>query len=177
MPFKRFFLKSCGNIYLYLCSILYFIFFIINTASSAQLIDMVVAYVNDRAITYSEVKENYEKTKKTIPDITVKDIIVSLINRQLLIDDAKNLRLEAENEDEMIKLYIDIKIGSLIFIKEEDIIDFYNQHASEFNGKEYLAVRDEIERYLFHSEMNKKIKEHLEELRSKNEVKILTTDL
>lgn len=155
----------------------FLLFTFFYSTSSAKLIDKVVAYVNDTAITYSEVKENYEITKKTIPDITIKDIILSMINRQLLIEDAKNLRLEAENEDEMIKLYIDLKIGSLIFIKEEDIINFYNQHEQEFKGKEYLTVREEIERYLFHLEMNKRIKKHLEELRLKNEVKILITDL
>lgn len=173
MPFKKNLLKLYRNT---LLPFLFFTFFCCSTAS-AQLIDRVVAYVNDTAITYSEVKENYEITKKTIPDITIKDIILSMINRRLLIEDAKNLRLEAENEDEMIKLYIDIKIGSLIFIKEEDIINFYNQHEQEFKGKEYLTVREEIEKYLFHLEMNRRIKEHLEELRLKNEVKILTTDL
>lgn len=148
-----------------------------NSFSDAKIIDRIAAYVNDTAITCSEVKENYEKTKKTMPDITVKDVIISMINRQLLIDDAKRLRLEAENEDAMLKLYIDIKIGALIFIKEEDILNFYNEHLSEFEGKEYLSVRDEIEKYLFHLEMNKRIKEHLENLWLKSDIKIFLTDL
>jgi hypothetical protein len=153
-----------------------YLFFFCRPAFS-DMIDRIVAYVDDKAITYSEVKETYELVKKTVPDITVEEVINSLINRQLLIDDAKDMRLEAANEDEMIKLYIDIKIGSLIFIKEEDISDFYNKHISEFEGKDFFSVRDEIERYLFHLEMNKRLKEHIEDLRSKKEIKIFIKDL
>lgn len=157
------------------------VFFISNSLFTsfchAELIDRVAAYVDNRAITYSEVKDNYEALRKTVPDVTVEEAINSLINRQILIDAAKDMRLEAGNEEEMIKLYIDIKIGSLIFIKEEDISDFYNKHISEFEGKDYFSVRDEIEKYLYHLEMNKRLKEHLEDLRNKKEIKILIKDL
>ncbi len=184
-PFKnsnKLRILSCGlkAQRLRLLSILFIIFklvFFISNFCHAELIDRVAAYVGNRAITYSEVKDNYEALRKTVPDVTVEEVINSLINRQILIDAAKDMRLEAVNEDEMIKLYIDIKIGSLIFIKEEDISDFYNKHISEFEGKDYFSVRDEIEKYLFHLEVNKRLKEHLEDLRNKKEIKIFIKDL
>lgn len=145
------------------------------TKSYAAIIDRVVAYVDDTAITLSEFEENYEKMKKTVADIKKEDVINSLINRQILINEAKRMRLEAPSDDEILKDYIDIKIGSLIFIKEDDIHKFYTENIAEFKGHDYLSVRDDIEKYLFNLEMNKQLKKHLEELRADREIKIHLT--
>lgn len=158
------------------CSLLIILFsaccLLLAAYSHAVMIDRVIAYVDDTAITLSEFKENYEKMEKTMTDIKEEDIVNSLINRQILMNEAKRMKLEAPSDDEILKDYIDIKIGSLIFIKEDDIHKFYIENSAEFNGHDYLAVRDDIEKYLFNLEMNKQLKKHLEGLRADKEIKI-----
>jgi hypothetical protein len=132
----------------------------------------VVAYIDDTAITLSEFQENYLKMRKTVENITKEEVINSMINRLLLIKEAKRMRLEAPTDDELLKDYIDIKIKSLILIKEEIIQEFYNKHINEFKGKDFLTVRDDIEKYLFEMETNKQLKIHLEELRANAEIRI-----
>lgn len=142
---------------------------------SAKIIDKVVAYVDDMAITLSEFKENYEKIKETVNDITEEEVINSMINRLLLIKRAKEMRFEAQNIDELIADYVDIKVKSHIYIKEEDVFRFYNEHIIEFGDKDYASVRDEIEQYLFELEVNKQLKKHLDELRKESEISIHLT--
>ncbi len=154
------------------CSILLITHYASHVTCYAEIIDRVVAYVDDTAITFSEFLENYEKMKKTVADIKKEEVINSMINRLLLLKEAKKIKLEAPTDDEVLKDYIDIKIGALILIKEHAIGQFYAEHINEFKGRNYLSVRDEIEKYLFEMETNKQLKKHLEELRANAEVKI-----
>ncbi len=160
---------------LFALSFLFFTFTSTFTCFS-EIIDRAVAYVDDTAITLSEFRENYIKMKKTVTDITEEDVINSMINRLLLIKEAKRMKLETPTDDELLKEYIDIKIGSLIHIKEDAINQFYMEHINEFKGKDYLSVRDEIEKYLFKMETNRQLKKHIEELRVNAEVKIQLKD-
>ena len=145
------------------------------TLHATELIDRVVAYVDETAVTLSELHDYYIETKKTA-NITEEEALNSMINRILLLKEARAMKLEAHTDDELLKDYIDIKIGSIILIKEDAVISFYNEHLKEFKGQDYLTVRDTIEKYLFELEINKQLKKHLEELRSKAEIKIQLTD-
>lgn len=168
-----------NSLFITRCSLLIILFsaccLLLTSYSHAVVIDRVIAYVDDIAITWSEFKEKYEEMKKTVADIKEEDVIDSLINRQLLINEAKKMKLEAHSDDEILKDYIDIKIGSLIFIKEDDIHKFYKENITEFSGHDYLSVRDDIEKYLFNLELNKRLKKHLEELKKDKEIKINLT--
>lgn len=160
---------------LFALSFLFFTFTSTLTCFS-EVIDRVVAYVDNTAVTLSEFQENYIKMKKTVTDITEEDVIDSMINRLLLIKEAKKMKLESPTDDELLKDYIDIKISSLILIKEDELNRFYMEHINEFKGRDYLSVRDEIEKYLFELETNKQLKRHLEELRANAEVKVQLKD-
>lgn len=142
----------------------------------AGIIERVVAYVDDSAITMSEYEERYEKMKNAVGSITEREVIDSMINRALILKEAKKIKLEANSTDDIMAEYIDIKIKALIIIKEEDINRFYSANLSSFGGKEYSVVRDNIEAYLFELETNKKLKKHLEELRESAEIKIMLTE-
>ena len=50
--------------------------------------------------------------------------------------------------------------------------DFYKKHINDFQGKEFEAVRDEIENYLIEKELNQRLKSHINELREKSCIKI-----
>lgn len=138
----------------------------------AEVIDRVVAYVDDTAITLSELQKQYAKVKETVSSITEEEVLNSMVNSQLLLKEAKKMRLDAPTKDEILKDYIDIKIKAAIIIKDEEIDKFYNEHWKDFKDRDHAAVREEIEKYLSELETNKQLKKHLEELRSRAEVKV-----
>jgi len=171
------FKKQAGSRRYAVGAIIYFLLFtaycVMFTAhSSAEIITRVVAYVDDTAITLSEFKETYNEMREAVKDITKEEVINSMINSTLFLHEARKMRLDAPTKEELVNEYIDIKIRSLIFIRESDIIEFYEKNIDKFKGVDYLLVRDEIERYLFELEMNRRLKSHLEQLRANAEIKI-----
>jgi hypothetical protein len=142
----------------------------------AGLIDRVIAYVDDHAITYSEFREKFESMREVVPDITEEEAVNSMINTLLLLDQARKMRFEAASDDDLVKEYVDIKIQSRVFIKEDQLKEYYNNHKGEFGEKDFLAVHDTIEKYLLEVETNKQLKEHLEELRGKSNIVIQLRD-
>ena len=153
-----------------------FIAFILITGhlspATGAIKDRVVAFVDDNAITLSELEVMYSVTKKITPDAAKEDVLNTMVNRLLLLREAKKIHLEAPSEDELVKEYIDLKIRAFIQIKDDDMMKFYEQHLSEFKGKEFDAVRDGIENYLVEDELNKRLKMHINDLRGKSCVKI-----
>jgi len=142
----------------------------------AGLIDRIVAYIDDQAVTYSEFEERFAKMKEIIPGITKEEALNSMINTLLLLNQARRMKLEASSDDDLIKEYVDVKIKSRIVIKEETLNEYYLKHKQEFGGKDYLAVREGIEKYLTELETNKRLKEHIEELRHQSNIVIQLRD-
>lgn len=143
--------------------------------SSGIIIDRLTAYVDDTAITFSDLQDQVSKIRKTAPFMTEQEVLDSMINRLLLLKEARKIRLEAHTDDELINGYLDIKIRSRIFVKEEDISEFYRKHREEFKEQDELLVREQIEKYLIEKEFNVILKKHLEDLRQLAEIKILFT--
>jgi hypothetical protein len=139
---------------------------------SAGIRDRVVAFVDNTAITLSELETTYNVTSKVTPDITKEEVLNTMINRILLLREADKLKLEAPSEDELLREYIDLKIKTFIIIKEEELINFYKTHIEEFQGKEFDDVRDDIENYLTEKELNQRLKSHIKELRENACIKI-----
>ena len=138
----------------------------------AEILERVVAYVNNTAITLTEFRKEAQRSRKTLDKVSDSEIINSMINRILLLQEAKQMRLEAPDDDKLVQEYIDIKIKSAIIIREEDIERFYSENSERFKGQNYLAVRDQIEKYLSELETNKRLKEQIAELRAKSDIKI-----
>ena len=82
------------------------------------------------------------------------------------------MRLEASTDDDLVKEYIEMRIKSRVFIKEDQLAAYYAAHSKEFGGRDYLSVRDEIEKYLSELEINKQLKEHLQDLRKQSNIVI-----
>jgi len=144
-----------------LCSLLY-----------ARISDGVVAYVDNIAITLSDLEGRYEETIKVNPNITREEVLTTMINRTLMLREAKKMRLEAPSEDQLLQEYIDLRVKAFIRIRDEEIKEFYDKHVTDFQGKEFEAVRDEIENYLIQNELNQRLKVHIGELRGKACVRI-----
>jgi len=138
---------------------------LLNALCNASLIDRVVAYVDDRAITESEFRARYEILRQEAPGITEDEALNSMINALLLLQKARLMRLEASTEDNLIKEYVDVNIRSRIVVKEDKILEYYNNNRKEFGDRELTSVRGEIEKYLLELETNTQLKEHLRQLR------------
>jgi hypothetical protein len=158
-----------------ICSLpftLFFFLFVLFPSTSAAIKDRVVAFVDNIAITLSELDEVYTESLKQTPDITKEEVLNTMVNRVLLLREAKKLHLEAPSEEKLLQDYIDLKIRPRIKIKEEDISDFYQKNINDFQGKEFETVREEIEHYLTERELNNLLKKHIDELRKKSYIKI-----
>lgn len=164
--------KQRGKIYIInlLFTVCYLLF--MSSLLSAAIKDRVVAFADNDAITLSELEMKYYDTVKVTSDITQEEVLNTMVNRLLLLREAKKIRLEAPSEDELLNEYIDLKIRAFIRIKEEELKDFYNKNISKFEGKELDSVRDDIESYLAEHEVNQRLKSHINELREKSCVKI-----
>ncbi len=149
------------------------VFCILHSVCYAVLIDRVVAFVDDRAITLRELRETYEKTKKMQQDVSMEEVLNTMINRLLLLNDARRMKIEAKTDDELLNEYIALKVKAFIMVKEEDIEDFYRKNEKEFKDAPLETVRDKIEEYLTEKETNRLLKEKVAELRAKAYVKVL----
>jgi parvulin-like peptidyl-prolyl isomerase len=149
-----------------------FMFLAVSSSSGAELLDRVVAQVDDQAITYSEFSLKFNRMKQVLPSITEDEALNSMINSLLLLQMAKKMKLEAATEDDLIKEYVDITIRSRITMPEDRLSEYYDSHTREFGDKDFSFVRDQIEKYLLELETNKHLKEHLKELQSQADIVI-----
>ncbi len=140
--------------------------------ADAVIFDRVVAFVDDRAITLSEFREQYRNTLRVSPDVTEEEVLNTMVNRVLLLREANKYRIEAPTKDEMIRDYIDLKVRAFIKVGEDEIEAFYKKNMSQFAGREYEQVRGEIEQFLTEKALNEKLKETLKELRKTAYIRI-----
>jgi hypothetical protein len=161
-------MKALIRILIFLC-----VLCILQAGSFAAVIDQVVAFVDDQAITMSELEEQYAKAVKITPDITRREVLDTMVNRFVLLREAKRLRMEAPDDEKLLEEYIDIKVAAFIKVSDDDIKKFYEANRDEFGGQELAALRDKIEQYLREREVNEKLKKHIEELKKKAYIKVL----
>lgn len=166
-----------GYSYCFLFFILCSVFCILcSDFCHAEVIEGIVAIVDDDVILLSEFRETLRAAKSDKKE----EVLQGMINRFLLLKEAKRLRIEPlsekENENMLINEYIEKKLRPFIRISDEEIALFYRQHITSFGNKEILDIRDEIEFYLAEKELNKKLLEHIGELRRKAYIRIQLSD-
>src|SRR5574340_1041696 len=139
--------------------------FLVVTAASAAVSDRVIAFVDNDAITMSELDAQYKIMVKISPGIAIGEVLDTMINRILILREARKYRIEAPSVDQVMQEYIDLKVRAFIRVGESDIVKFYQENRASFPGKEFEDVRDEIDSYLTEKELNDRLKELLKELR------------
>lgn len=164
MSFKR--IAACFIIWSFLLS------FLLPVPCYAEIMDRVVAFVDDQAITLSEFRKQYEASVELSPGITEDEVLNAMINRKLLLMEARKYRIEAPSEEEILNDYIDLKLRAFIRVGETEIEAFYSRNINQFRGRDYEDVRDEIESYLTEKELNEKLKETINELKLDAYIKI-----
>jgi len=140
--------------------------------SHAAIYDHVAAFVDNQAITKSEFEEQYSATQKVSPQVTAEEVITTMINRILLLNEAKKYRLEGAGREEIVREYINLKVRAFIRVPDASVEDFYKVNAGQFAGREYEDVREEIENYLTEKTLNERLKEILRELRKNAYIKV-----
>lgn len=157
----------------------------------SEVVDRVVAIVDDEAIMLSELNSAYQRAfspqgesasaENSKTDITQEEVLDGLINRVLLLKQAKKFShsIQTRNdydENTLIKEYIEKQLKTFIRIPFEEIEQFYGKNKEKFGSKDFYDVRDEIEEYLIEKELNKRLIKHMEELRKNAYVKIQLTE-
>jgi hypothetical protein len=143
-----------------LCSVL------LAGSGQAVISDRVVAFVDDQAITMSELDEQFRDTVKITPEITKGEVLDTMINRLLLLREARKYRIEAPSTDQVMHEYIDLKIRAFIRVGEAEIENFYLENKEDFGGREFNEARDEIDAYLTEKKLNERLKELIMQLRA-----------
>ncbi|GBD97718.1 chaperone SurA [bacterium BMS3Abin06] len=146
----------------------------------AEVLERIVAIVNDDVILLSEYREAIEIAKKSGSSISEETILDEMINRRLLLNEAKKfwigvpgIRHKAGMDDSaVISEYIDRRIKAFIHIPYEDIESYYITNRKLFAGKEFYDVRDEIEDYLIKEKLSIRLREYIEELRKNSYIRI-----
>ncbi|MDP3296169.1 MAG: SurA N-terminal domain-containing protein [Thermodesulfovibrionia bacterium] len=153
----------------------------------SEVVDRVVAIVDDEAIMLSELNSAYQRAfspqgesaeaENSKIDITQEEVLNGLINRVLLLKQAKKFShsIQTRNdydENTLIKEYIEKQLKTFIRIPFEEIEQFYEKNKEKFGSKDFYDVRDEIEELLIEKELNKRLIRHIEELRKNAYIKI-----
>jgi len=160
----------------FVCLFLLTICLFVQVCGAEILRDWVVAFVDDEAITNSELQEQYRQTLKITPDISKEEVLNTMINRILILREAKKYRIEGPSPDVVLKEYIDLKERAFIRVPETEIEKYFKENSSKFSGKGFEDVRDDIEQYLIEKELNVRLKKTLDELRKTAYIKILNKD-
>ncbi len=137
-----------------------------------RILDRIVAFVNDDAILLSELNDRYELARKLAPDITRRQVLQTMINRKLLLFEARKIFPEPVSRDQALQEFTDLKIRAFIRIPEEAARNFYNENKKELGGVPFDSVKDRIERLLKEKEINRRLQAYLETLRGKADIKI-----
>lgn len=160
--------------------IVLFSHFLLTDSVSAEVIERIVAIVNDDVILLSEYREAIETAKKSDSSISKETILDEMINRKLLLNDAKkfwigvsSIRHKTGMDDSaVISEYIERRIKAFIHIPYENIESYYIINRKLFTGKEFYDVRDEIEDYLIKEDLSIRLQEYMEELRKNSYIRV-----
>ena len=173
------------------CFLLLTSYFSLPTYIHSEVLDRVVAIVDDEAVMLSELNLAYQRAflpqgesasaENSKTDITQEEVLNGLINRVLLLKHAKKFShsIQTRNdydENTLIKEYIEKQLKTFIRIPFEEIEQFYEKNKEKFGSKDFYDVRDEIEELLIEKELNRRLIKHIEELRKNAYIKIQLTE-
>jgi hypothetical protein len=165
-------LKHARTFWLAVFSLVTFYCIVFAPSARAAIFDHVVAFVDDRAVTLSEFRQQYEKTRAVVPDISEEEVINTMVNRLLMLKEARQYKIEAPTEDDVIKEFIDLKVRAFITVGENEVEAFFEKNREQFAGKSLEEARGEIEQYLTEKELNARLKAMLADLRKKAYIKV-----
>jgi len=145
----------------------------------SEILDRIVAIVNDDVILLSEYKEALQAAEKSGKQLTDDMVLNEMIDRMLILEQAKRLRLDviedatgAVDKDRTINEYIERRIKAFVHVPIDKIESYYLSNKEQFGNKTFSEAKDEIEDRLTEGELKTKIAEHMAELRRKAYIRI-----
>ncbi len=157
-----------------ICSVLLLALMLaLPSVTTAVVIDRVVAYVDDRAITERELDAVHQRALLSGLRPTRAVTLEKLINRMLLVGEALKLRVEGSGEDELIREYIDLKIRAFIVLRDSDVRKYYLEKEWKYKGASYESIKDDIRLLLEEKEVNASLRRHLERIRENADIRIM----
>jgi len=151
----------------------------LSVAACAEVLDRIVAIVNNQIILQSEFNDSLKAAEESDPGVSGKKVLNDMIDRILLLEDAKKLQLGSSansgarrDDDAVVKEYIERRIRAFIHIPIEEIESYYNNNRQEFGDNEFYEVKDKIEGLLVETALKRKLAEHIQELRKKAYIRI-----
>lgn len=162
---------------------LLFFFFMLHLLflkpSCAEVLDRVVAIVGEEVVLLSDFREAAERARKTGREVKDDEILNEMIDRLLLIEQAKKIGLgnnaayrKAFDENVLIDEYLRRRVKVLIRIPFGNIESYYVNNQDRFKGRELNEVKGDIERHLIDREFEVKLREHIAELRQRSYIRV-----
>ena len=176
MKFKR--LNIIRFFSICLCSLGLNFFIPLMSPVSSEVLDRVVAVVNDEVILLTELKNEISAQKESGSGLTAAEVLDDMINTLVLLDEARKfmLNITASDIDSIVDLYVERSIKAIIHIPFKEVESYYIDHNELYVDKEFYDVKDEIESYMLENELKIRILIHTKELRSKSYVRIQLED-
>jgi hypothetical protein len=151
---------------------------LLSSPSYAGILERVVAVVDEEIVLSSELEESLLGATESGIEVTRDEVLNGLINRILLLKQAKKIKRkhiftdQAIHDDNVfINEYINKRLKAFIRIPYHEVELFYDENRQYF-GEDFYDVRDEIEAYLVELELNKRLQEHLETLKKQSYIRI-----
>ncbi len=141
--------------------------------SRAEIIDRVVAYVDDRAITQLELDMVHQRALSSGLRPTKADTLEKLINRILLVNEALKLRMKGDSEEELVHEYIDLKVRAFITLRDTDVKQYYIENRWKYKGVPYESLKDDIRKLLEEKKVNINLRRLLEKLHDEADIRIM----
>ena len=146
----------------------------------AELLERIVAVVNEEVILLSELKDEVKLRKSQTAEVSDTEVLNEMINRRLLLGQAKRMRIEGDTEsdkslmtdDIIINNYIERRVKAFIHIPLKDMEDYYKDNSGSYGSKKFYEVKNEIEAKLLETKLEEKLQEHLRDLRKDSYIRV-----
>lgn len=148
------------------------------STSATELIDRVVAVVNDELILLSELESEVTVQKTSGSDVTAEDVLENMINRMLLLTEARKFIRDntVMDEETLLNAYVERWIKSMIYISYEEMEAFYRKNREIYGDRDFYIVKDEIESLMIERELKRRMLRHIRELRENSYIRIQLDD-
>ena len=142
----------------------------------AEVVERVVAVVDDDVILLTEFREALRRVKESGEKADEKKIIEEMINEILLLEQAEKFSFSIKDigagDDEIIRNYINKRIKALIYIPFREIEAYYYNNLEKYSEMDFDDVKKEIEKYLINMTLEIRLQEHIDELRENVRIRV-----
>jgi len=147
--------------------------------SYGEIIERIVAIVNNNIILLSELTEECKSATQSGEEVDKKKILNRMIDDVLLLQEAAKfgmgtgVRYEKKKDAQtVIKEFIQIRIRAFIHIPQQEIEEYYNAHRDQYQNKGFFEARDEIEDRMADERMKTRLAAYIDELRRKAYIRV-----